>query len=79
MHVLFVHRAFPAASLAVTQAGKLVALKSFGSFIYESTASEPGAPFLASSARSGAFPFTHGARSRQKHPARMQQFLKSPS
>ena len=29
------NRAFPAASVAVTQAGKLVALKSFGTFVFE--------------------------------------------
>ena len=52
------HHAFPAASLAVTQAGKLIALKSLGSFIYESSASASGAPFLAFVARSGNFEVT---------------------
>jgi serine-type D-Ala-D-Ala carboxypeptidase len=45
-------RAFPAASIAVTHAGKLIALKSFGHFIYEGGA---GAPLLAGVARSGDF------------------------
>jgi CubicO group peptidase (beta-lactamase class C family) len=42
-------RAFPAASLAVTHQGRLVALKAAGQLIYESDA---GASFLASLARS---------------------------
>jgi serine-type D-Ala-D-Ala carboxypeptidase len=44
--------AFPAASIAVTHAGKLIALKSFGHFVYESDAGS-GAPLLAGFARSG--------------------------
>jgi serine-type D-Ala-D-Ala carboxypeptidase len=44
-------RAFPAASIAVTHAGKLVALKSFGHFVYD----EVGVPLLAGFARSGDF------------------------
>ena len=36
-------RAFPAASIAVTHEGKLVALKSFGHFVYEKIR---GAPLL---------------------------------
>lgn len=43
-------RAFPAASVAVTHAGKLVALKSFGQFVFEN---ELDAPPLAGVARSG--------------------------
>ncbi|PYX53766.1 MAG: hypothetical protein DMG76_24220, partial [Acidobacteria bacterium] len=46
-------RAFPAASLAVTHQGRLVALKAAGQLIYESDAS---APFLTSFARSGKVP-----------------------
>jgi len=46
-------RAFPAASLAVTHQGRLVALKAAGQLIYESDA---GAPFLTSFARSGKVP-----------------------
>lgn len=42
-------RAFPAASIAITQGDRLIALKGFGHSIY------PGAPFLASLARSGDF------------------------
>jgi len=45
-------RAFPAASVAITQAGKLVALKSFGRFIYQDTM---GAPLLPGVGRSGDF------------------------
>jgi serine-type D-Ala-D-Ala carboxypeptidase len=41
-------RAFPAASLAVTHQGSLVALKAVGQFTYE-----PGAPSFASSAKGG--------------------------
>ena len=47
-------RSFPAASLAVTQAGKFVALKSFGTFVYKE---DVGAPLLAGFARSGDFDF----------------------
>ena len=45
-------RAFPAASIAVTHEGKLVALKSFGHFVYEK---DSGAPLLAGFARTGGF------------------------
>jgi serine-type D-Ala-D-Ala carboxypeptidase len=48
-------RAFPAASVAVTQAGKLVALKSFGKFVYEEGFG--GAPPLAGVARNGDLDF----------------------
>jgi CubicO group peptidase (beta-lactamase class C family) len=51
-------RAFPAASVAVTQAVKLLALKSFGDFTYEAGASDSGAPFLAASATGGDFDVT---------------------
>jgi CubicO group peptidase (beta-lactamase class C family) len=44
-------RAFPAASLAVTHAGKLVALKPFGKFVYEGDLE--GAPSLSRSLRQG--------------------------
>ncbi len=44
-------RSFPAASLAVTRAGKFVALKSFGSFLYEEDFQ--GAPSLSRSLRQG--------------------------
>ncbi len=44
-------RAFPAASIAVTQANKLIALKSFGNFVYEEDLI--GAPSLDSSWRQG--------------------------
>ena len=47
--------AFPAASLAVTYHGKLVALKSFGRFVYEEGLE--GAPFLPAVGRSGGFDF----------------------
>jgi len=46
---------FPAASLAVTLSGKLVALKSFGTLAYERDLK--GAPFLTGSARTGDFAF----------------------
>ena len=58
-------RAFPGASIAVTHAGKLIALKAFGHFIYDrhednesgsamdASSSSPGTPFLTSPARSG--------------------------
>jgi serine-type D-Ala-D-Ala carboxypeptidase len=46
-------QAFPAASVAITHRGSLVALKALGHFTYD-----PGAPFLASFARSGDFPVT---------------------
>jgi CubicO group peptidase (beta-lactamase class C family) len=45
-------RAFPAASIAVTNQGKLVALKSFGHFVYEK---DSGAPLLPDFGRSGGF------------------------
>jgi CubicO group peptidase (beta-lactamase class C family) len=45
-------RAFPAASIAVTQAGKLVALKSFGTFVYQDAMV---APLLPGVGRSGDF------------------------
>jgi serine-type D-Ala-D-Ala carboxypeptidase len=45
-------RAFPAASIAVTHRGKLIALKAFGQFIYKS---DSGAPLLAGVARSENF------------------------
>jgi CubicO group peptidase (beta-lactamase class C family) len=67
-------QAFPAASIAITHRGCLVALKALGNFIYaadapsfsrslreggdfdvQSPAQNPGAPFLASFARSGDF------------------------
>jgi CubicO group peptidase (beta-lactamase class C family) len=44
-------RAFPAASLAVTHAGKLLAVKSFGKFVYEEDSE--GAPSLSRSLRQG--------------------------
>ena len=44
-------RAFPAASIAVTHADKLVALKSFGHFVYEKDLE--GAPSLSHSLRQG--------------------------
>jgi len=46
-------RVFPAASIAVTHMGKLVALKSAGTFVYK--ANKKGAPLLADVARSGDF------------------------
>ena len=49
------HQAFPAASIAVTHQGSLVALKALGSFTYE-----PGVPFLASSARKPAVSWPKG-------------------
>ena len=45
-------RAFPAASIAVTHQGRLVALKSFGHSVYKT---DRGAPLLAAFARSGNF------------------------
>jgi serine-type D-Ala-D-Ala carboxypeptidase len=45
-------RAFPAASIAVTRGGKLIALKAFGHFIYEK---DSGAPFKPVSGLSGDF------------------------
>jgi CubicO group peptidase (beta-lactamase class C family) len=48
-------RAFPAASLAVTHQGNIVALKALGQFTYE-----PGAPFLASFARKPALSLSKG-------------------
>jgi CubicO group peptidase (beta-lactamase class C family) len=47
------NRAFPAASVAVTHCGQLVAQKSFGHFTYESIEEDRGAPGLASLARPG--------------------------
>lgn len=47
-------RAFPAASVTVTHQGKLVALKSFGKFVYEDNA---GAPLLTDFAETGEFDF----------------------
>ena len=44
-------RAFPAASVAVTRNGQLIALKSFGSFVYETHSADT--PLLASFARNG--------------------------
>jgi len=44
-------RVFPAASIAITRAGKLLALKSFGKFVYEEDLK--GAPLLAEFARNG--------------------------
>jgi CubicO group peptidase (beta-lactamase class C family) len=44
-------RAFPAASVAITHRGNLVALKALGSFTYDEV--QASAPFLASFARSG--------------------------
>jgi CubicO group peptidase (beta-lactamase class C family) len=46
---------FPAASLAVTRQGSLIALKALGHFTYEPSSEkiQAGAPFLASFARSG--------------------------
>jgi len=44
--------AFPAASVAVTHRGRLVALKALGDFAYDEK-NEQGAPFLESFARSG--------------------------
>ena len=53
-----VQRAFPAASIAVTHAGKLIALKSFGSFIYEGDDLNSDDSTSASSARSGEYELT---------------------
>jgi CubicO group peptidase (beta-lactamase class C family) len=50
---------FPAASVAVTHSGKLVALKTFGRLIYEE--GPAAAPLLAGVARSGAFDFRNSA------------------
>lgn len=44
-------RVFPAASIAVTQAGKLIAAKAFGNFVYEED--RKGAPPLSRSLRQG--------------------------
>jgi serine-type D-Ala-D-Ala carboxypeptidase len=49
-------RAFPAASTAVTYEGRLVAVKSFGAFVYP----EPGAPLLTDFGRSGGGQVSHG-------------------
>ncbi|MFY9980495.1 MAG: serine hydrolase, partial [Candidatus Sulfotelmatobacter sp.] len=66
---------FPGASIGVTHAGKLVALKAFGHFTYdqrEKTGNKrdrdkdtEGAPFLPSVGRSGDFPTRAGAASLQ--------------
>ncbi len=57
-------QAFPAASLAVTHQGNLVALKALGSFTYDEKAGaphfSPGAPFLASFARKPALSLPKG-------------------
>jgi CubicO group peptidase (beta-lactamase class C family) len=60
-----VEKAFPAASVAVTYRGKLLALKALGNFTYHEGGDfdlqppkpNAGAPFLASFARSGDFDF----------------------
>ena len=54
LHEAINQQAFPAASVAVTHGGSLVALKALGSFTYDGI--EPGAPLLASFARNGVFP-----------------------
>jgi CubicO group peptidase (beta-lactamase class C family) len=53
------NQAFPAASVAVTHRGKLIAQKALGHFTFDPPPSEvvKGAPFLASFARSGDFNF----------------------
>jgi serine-type D-Ala-D-Ala carboxypeptidase len=52
LHEAIAKRAHPAASIAVTEKGTLVALKTFGSFVYE----EPeGAPPLSRSSRPGGY------------------------
>ena len=52
LHEAIANRAHPAASIAVTEKGTLVALKTFGSFVYE----EPeGAPPLSRSSRQGGY------------------------
>jgi serine-type D-Ala-D-Ala carboxypeptidase len=50
LHEAIQERIFPAASIAIAQAGKLVALKTFGKFTYEE-----GAPLLPDFRRSGDF------------------------
>jgi serine-type D-Ala-D-Ala carboxypeptidase len=55
-----IQRTFPAASIAVTLKDELLALKSFGTFVYEANpdvhkANPEGAPLLARFARSGSF------------------------
>ena len=49
------NRAFPAASIAVTHRGRLIALKALGHFTYDDQIVNAGAPFLAPFARSGGF------------------------
>jgi CubicO group peptidase (beta-lactamase class C family) len=51
LQAAIVQQAFPAASVAITHRGSLVALKALGSFTYDEM--QAGAPFLASFARSG--------------------------
>src|SRR5580658_9299071 len=57
-------QAFPAASVAVTHQGNLVALKAVGTFTYEEQPGaphfSPGAPFLASFARKPALSLPKG-------------------
>jgi serine-type D-Ala-D-Ala carboxypeptidase len=49
-------RAFPAASIAVTHRGRIVALKALGSFTYVPDAPDARASFVASIAKGGSFP-----------------------
>ena len=55
LHEAIVQRAFPASSISVTQAGKLIALKAFGKFVYEEDPGPPAgdAPGLAGVERRG--------------------------
>jgi serine-type D-Ala-D-Ala carboxypeptidase len=46
-------RAFPSASLAITHKGRLIALKAFGQFVYESDLEGSGAPSLSRFVRQG--------------------------
>jgi len=64
------HHDFPAASAAVTHRGRLVVLKALGDFIYRpvSTATEKGAPLLASFARKPALSLSKGGNP-QVHPS----------
>ncbi len=57
IHQAIAQRAFPAASIAVIHKGKLVALKSFGTLVYEEDREglDPGAPLLPAFGRSGGF------------------------
>ncbi len=48
-------QAFPCASIAVTQAGKLLALKSFGHFTYEESANAPPSSLHSLPGQDGAF------------------------